>query len=65
MLKNLDEPRDRRRSSHDKDLKSGHDGTVRGAQVTEKSMRQLREDCSRIIDGHLPCVFLVFGHGIL
>ena len=39
MLKNLDESRDRRCSSHDKDLNSGHDGTVQRAQLTEKSLR--------------------------
>lgn len=36
MVKNLNESRDRRCPGHDKDLNSGHDGTVRRAQLTEK-----------------------------
>lgn len=65
MLKNLDESRDSRCPGHDKDLNGGHDSTVRRAQLTEKCLRQILEDCSRIIDGHLPCGLLVFGQGTL
>lgn len=39
MPKNMDEPRDRGCSSHDKDLNSGHNGTVRRAQLARKHCR--------------------------